>query len=236
MSHKLSHRSQAFLDYLEDWQAGLPVLPLDQAMPEPHKVAIVSVDVIEGFCRIGPLSSSRVAGIIEPIVRLFNAAWSAGMHHILLIQDNHEPDAIEFGAYPPHCVRGTPEAETVAELKALPFFDQMVVLPKNSVSTDLNTGLDAWMDAHPQIDTWIAVGDCTDICTYQLAMHLRMAANSRQLHHRVIVPADCVETYDRPIAIAREQGGFAHDGDLLHTVFLYHMALNGVEVAKKIES
>ena len=65
-------------------------------------------------------------------------------------------------------------------------------------------------------------------------MHLRLDANARQLQRRVIVPADCVDTYDRGVAVAAEQGGLPHDADLLHAVFLYHMALNGVEVAAKL--
>ncbi|NTV36699.1 MAG: cysteine hydrolase, partial [Anaerolineaceae bacterium] len=30
------------------------------------------------------------------------------------------------------------------------------------------------------------------------------------------------------------QGGFPHPGDLLHATFLYHMALNGIEVVKEV--
>jgi nicotinamidase-related amidase len=98
----------------------------------------------------------------------------------------------------------------------------------------LNTGLNEWLAAHPGVDTFIVVGDCTDLCTYQLAMHLRLDANARQLQRRVIVPVDCVDTYDRPVAAAQQQGGFAHDAELLHAVFLYSMALNGVEVLLSI--
>jgi hypothetical protein len=65
-------------------------------------------------------------------------------------------------------------------------------------------------------------------------MHLRLDANARQLNRKVIVPANCVDTYDRPVSAARAEGGLPHPGDLLHAVFLYHMALNGVEIAKSI--
>ena len=156
------------------------------------------------------------------------------MKHILLTQDTHEPDAVEFASFPPHCVRGTAEAEPVAEIQALPFFHEMVILPKNSIASGLNTGLSDWLDAHPEVDTFIVVGDCTDLCTYQLAMHLRLDANARQIQRRVIVPADCVETYDLPVEIARQIGSLPHPADLLHAVFLYHMALNGMEVVQSI--
>jgi nicotinamidase-related amidase len=110
----------------------------------------------------------------------------------------------------------------------------MVKFEKNSIGSGLNTGLNEWIQDHPEVDTYFVVGDCTDLCTYQLAMHLRLDANARQLQRRVIVPVDCVETYDRPVEVAREEGGLPHPADLLHTVFLYHMLLNGVEVYSQI--
>lgn len=235
MKNSLANRSQPFIDYLGLWVEKLPPLPLDEAIPHPERSAIFSVDVIEGFCHIGPLASPRVAAIVAPIVALFERAWAHGLRHILLSQDTHEPDAVEFGSWPPHCVRGTAEAETVAAFKQLPFFDQMLVLEKNSIHSGLDTGLNDWIAQHPEVDTFIVVGDCTDLCTYQAAMYLRLDANARQLRRRVIVPANAVDTYDRGLEAAQEQGGFPHDGDLLHHVFLYHMALNGVEVVAAIE-
>jgi len=224
-----------FLEYLSNWQEGLPILSLNQAIPNPQISAILSVDVISGFCHQGPLASPRVKGIIEPIVSLLQRGWAKGVRHILLIQDTHEPDAVEFAMWPSHCVRGTPESEAVPEFQALPFFDRMVIIPKNSISSSLNTGLNNWLTTHPEVDTFIVVGDCTDLCTYQLAMHLRLDANARQLQRRVILPANCVDTYDLPVEVASQIGALPHDGELLHIIFLYHMALNGIVVVKRIE-
>jgi len=226
--------SQDFLAYLEQWEANLPETTLSAAVVQPEHTAILSVDIINGFCYEGPLASPRVAGIVEPTAQLFKAAWKYGIHNIVLIQDTHEPDAVEFGAWPAHAVRGTSEAETVDVFKALSFFDQIIKLEKNSISSELNTGLVEWLAAHPELDTFIAVGDCTDLCTYQLAMQLRLEANSTQLMRRVIVPADCVDTYDLPMKTAQMIGAMPHPGDLLHAIFLYHMALNGVEVVAKV--
>jgi nicotinamidase-related amidase len=230
----LEAQSAPFLRYLEQWLVQLPVVDIKDVAPNPNHAAIVSVDVINGFCVSGPLASERVGRIVEPIATLFQRAWDYGIRHILLTQDSHEPDAVEFSAWPPHCIRGTAEAEPVDAFKRLPFFNQMLILEKNSISSGLNTGLNDWLAQHPEVDTFIVVGDCTDLCTYQLAMHLRLDANARQLQRRVIVPVDGVETYDRPIEVAEKEGGFPHPGDLLHAIFLYHMALNGIEVVEKI--
>jgi len=224
-----------FLAWLADWHAQLPQPGLDAAIPDPRRAAIVSVDVINGFCHAGPLASPRVQGIIQPIVRLMTAAHAAGVRHFIVTQDTHDPDAVEFAAYPPHCVRGSDESESVPEFKALPFWRDVVVMPKNSIHSAIGTGLDAWLDAHPRVDVFLVVGDCTDLCIYQLAMHLRLRANALQTRGvRVIVPEDCVDTFDTPVETARQIGALPHDADLLHRIFLYHLALNGVEIVKRI--
>ncbi len=227
--------SMPFLYYLAEWQASLPEIPLEAIVgDDPQKVAIFSVDVTNGFCYEGNLASPRVKKIIDPVVKLFRQAREAGVSNFVLIQDTHEPEAVEFGQFPPHCVRGTPESQAVPEIQSLPFFDEMVTLEKNSISTSLDTGMDTWLANHPEVDIFIAVGDCTDLCTYQMAMDLRMRANARQIQRRVIVPADAVDTYDMPVDVAKSVGAMPHDAELLHAIFLYHMALNGIEVIKCI--
>lgn len=232
----LARQSGPFLNYLEGWRDALPILSLQAAAPEPARAAIISVDVTRGFCNEGALSSPRVAAIVPPITRLMQGAWDYGVRSILLTQDTHEPDAVEFAQWPAHCVRGSAEAETVAEILALPFASQMLLFEKNSIDSAASTGLDRWILDHPEVDTYLVVGDCTDLCTYQLAMHLRLDANARQLSRRVIVPADCVQTYDMPVETALGLGIMPHPGDLLHALFLYHMALNGVEVVSEIKA
>ena len=229
-----TNNSIEFLAYLKEWLNGIKSLSMAEVFPDPRKGAILSQDLIKGFCTIGPLASPRVDNIVPSTANFFRSAWNYGINNILLFQDSHEPDAVEFNAYPPHCVRGTAEAETVDEFKALPFYDKLPIFTKNSISSGIQTGFDQWLIAHPEVDTFVVVGDCTDICIYQLAMHLRLTANASQLHRRVIVPVDFVQTYDRPLSAAREQGGFPHPGDLLHEVFLYHMALNDVEIVQRI--
>ncbi len=229
-------QSKPFIQWMLDWQASLQPLPLSTlTQADPRAVGIVSVDVIKGFCSIGPLSSPRVNQIVEPIAELFRLAWAQGVRDIALPQDAHPADAVEFAQYAPHCIGGTEEAETVEAFQALPFFDQLAVIPKNSINAGLAPGFAEWLEARNHIKSWIVVGDCTDLCTHQLALHLRLRANQHQMQGiRVILPVNTVETYDMPVAKAQEIGIMPHDGDLLHLVFLYHMLLNGVEVVKGI--
>jgi nicotinamidase-related amidase len=225
-----------FFTYLNEWLEGLSPTSLDEVLRQPDQAAIISVDFINGFCYEGALASPRVKGIVAPIRQLFVSAWNLGLKNIVLTQDTHEPDAVEFGQFPPHCVRGTNESETVPELSSLPFFDEITLIEKNSIHSGLNTGLQRWIDSHPDVTSYIVVGDCTDLCTYQLAMHLRLEANARQLRRRVILPVDCVQTYDMPVALAKQVGAIPHPGDLMQAIFLYQMNLNGIEVVQKLEA
>jgi nicotinamidase-related amidase len=231
----LLDRSRPFLAYLEEWYAGLPELPLAELLAgEPERLAVISIDVINGFCKSGPLASERVGRIARPVAELFERAYALGVRSFALTQDTHDPNTPEFAAYPPHCVRGTEESEAVDELKALPFFADVAVFPKNSINSHLGTGLTAWVRERPQVDRFVVVGDCSDLCIYQAAMHLRLEANAENLARRVVVPADAVDTFDTPVSVARELGIKAHDGDLHHALFLHHMAMNGVEVVKRL--
>jgi nicotinamidase-related amidase len=231
---ELIRNSEPFLRYVTAWEAALPALPLAELAADPRRAAIVSVDVINGFCNTGTLASQRVQGIVAPIVGLLRRAEAAGLEQMLLVQEAHDPHALEFEQYPQHGVRGTLEAQAVPEIKALPFYDRMQIITKNSIHPALNTGLEDWLGAHTEVDTFVVVGDCTDLCAYQSAMFFKLRANARQLPQRVIVPANCVQTFDTPLALARQIGAPPHDGDLLHLIFLYCMRLNGVEVVSEI--
>lgn len=233
----LLRTSESFLRYLAEWETDLAVLPLAQVVREaggPGGVAIHVVDLTIGFCDTGRLASPRIAAIVFPVVDLLSRAHDAGVKHFLLIQDAHPADSPEFEEFGPHCVVGSPEAQTVPELEALPFSNRFLKIPKRSISPSIGTELESWMAAHPEVTRHIVVGDCTDICVYQTAMYLKMRANALMLEYEVLVPEDCVQTYDFSVERAQAIGAIPHDGDLLHLIALYHMALNGVRVVRTI--
>jgi nicotinamidase-related amidase len=220
--------------YIHDWFTHLPAREL-AAEIDPATTAIFSADMINGFCHFGALASDRVNALIGPVVDLFTRAHALGVREFVLMQDTHAPDAPEFAAWPPHCVRGTPESETIPELAALPFANLFTVVEKNSLHPGHETTFDAWLAEHPEVRTAGVVGDCTDLCVYQLAMHLRVVANARNIPDvRVIVPANTVDTYDLSPDAAAAIGAFPHPAQFFHEVFLYHMALNGIEVVREL--
>ena len=81
---------------MTEWEATLPTLPLAEVAQDPARVALIAIDVTNGFCHEGPLASPRVKTIIAPIVRLMESAYRAGVRQFVLPQDTHEPDAVEL--------------------------------------------------------------------------------------------------------------------------------------------
>jgi nicotinamidase-related amidase len=232
--------SAPFLRYLAGWAEARRPASLREIVASagsPGNVALIAVDVVNGFCKEGALASARVGAIVPPIVDLLTRAHAAGVPHVALICDTHSPQAEEFHQFAPHCIAGTDEAEPVDELKALPFYDTFYLVRKNSISPwHSPSDLAGWLHARQRdgVSAVLAVGDCTDLCLHELALPLKLAANHEDRPLRVVVPVDCVQTYDLPVEAAASLGTLPHHGDLLHEIFLYHLALNGVEVISHI--
>ena len=235
MPQSLLERSRPFVEFLDEWTQALPSVDLKSVIQQPERSAIISVDIINGFCTIGPLASPRVEAIVEPITRLFRQAsgsLACGTLSSARIPMSRMPSNLTPGRVTVCAAHRKPRRWRLS--KPCRSLTGWSYWRKNSISTGLNAGFTEWVAAHPQVDTFIVVGDCTDLCVYQLAMHLRLDANARQLQRRVIVPADAVDTYDRSVETAQKEGGLPHAADLHHAFFLYHMALNGIEVVKEL--
>lgn len=237
----LQKDSRAFLDYLDRFLAELPtesMAAVAAAAGGGERVALISVDLICGFAKCGPLASPRVDATLPAVVRTMRAAAAAGVREVCFLQDAHPEDALEFQAFGPHCVRGTAEAEMVPELadilRSTPL--RATVVGKNSISGVHAPGFQHW-EARMRaagVHTYVVVGDCTDLCVSNLVLPLKTRANHEGRPLDIVLPEDCLSTYDLPVAAAAELGVLPHDGPLLHAVFLYQMALNGCRVVRSL--
>lgn len=218
-----AEQASAYRSILEAWWKDAGMLPMSEL--DPDATALVSVDVIEGFTRLGPLASPRVTGIIDNVADLVRKLSAHGVppSHIAFVQDAHPEDAQEFRSYPPHCVRGGDQAEAAHELQALPGWASYRHFEKNSIASHTSEAFNRWL-ASLEVESIIAVGDVTDLCLYTLALHLQVRNQAEGMNQRIIVPENCVQTWDAP----------DHPGDFYHAVFLHQLARNGVQVVEKI--
>ncbi|MDI6603910.1 MAG: isochorismatase family cysteine hydrolase [Thermoanaerobacteraceae bacterium] len=239
------YNTRPFLNYLFDFYSNLDNRKLSDIINEAggvENVSILVIDMINGFCKIGPLSSPRVGGIIDPIRRLLNASYRMGINNVFFINDSHTSHAMEFLDYPEHCLKGSEETDIVDEISET-IKGEPVIYEKNSLNIFFGNELEEVNNIFTKKitemlkigkSTFIIVGNCTDLCVYQTAISIKMLANANNLKSNIIISENCVETYDLSVKAAKSLKIMPHDGDLIHTMFLYHMKLNGIDIYKDL--
>ncbi len=206
---------------LHNWMNTLEALPctLASALTD-GKTALVIVDMVNGFLTEGVLASPRSASVLPAVESLLRFAKE---HRIpaAAFADCHETDAIEFSAFPPHCIKGTSEAEIAPSLCEIGGFER---IEKNSTNGFLTDGFQAFLAAHPECERFVVCGVCTDICVMQFALSLKTYGNQNNRKLEVLVPVNTVATYDAP----------GHSGDLMQVMALQIMAQAGITLTAEV--
>lgn len=182
-----------------------------------HRTQVFIVDMNNGFAKSGALYSPRVNNLINPIYNLAKYLCDK-VKNITAFTDCHSMNSTELLNYPQHCLDSTLECEIVDELKSL---NNINIVKKNS--TNGFFALDC-LD-FDNVDNFIIIGNCTDICVYQLAITLKSYFNEKNINKNIIVPIDLVDTYNID---------GIHCADLLNIVFLNSLVQNGVNVVKSL--
>lgn len=216
--YRMNSMNQALSEYRSNLEA-LPCTPA--SVLTDGKTALVIVDMINGFLTEGILSSPRSASVLPAVEQLLRFAKE---HSIptAAFADCHEPDAIEFAAFPPHCIKGTSEAEIAPSLREISGFER---IGKNSTNGFLTDGFQAFLAAHPAYERFVVCGVCTDICVMQFALSLKTYGNQNNRKLEVLVPVNTVETYDAP----------GHNADLMQTMALQIMAQAGITLTAEVD-
>ncbi|MCR1963230.1 cysteine hydrolase [Clostridium perfringens] len=189
---------------------------LDLKSLDKNRTMLLIVDINKGFAKAGALYSDRIEKLINPISNLAKYALNNGIK-VKAFTDYHTEDSIELKVYPKHCMKDTDEWELVDELN----LEGIEVIKKNSTNGFLEEN---FILNKEEIDNVIIVGDCTDICIYQLAISLRAEFNRVNKDGEIYVPKKLVDTFDMPM----------HKANFMNYVFLNSMLDNGVKVIEDI--
>jgi nicotinamidase-related amidase len=192
---------------------------------------VMVIDMLEGFTRIGPLSSPRVDALVPRQAECLRALPAGSL--VVFVADEHCPDDFELKRFPPHCMKGTKEAELRSELleAARQAGARVEVVRKNNFSGFFETNLDEIV-AVAASKAWIVFGCVTDCC---------VEANVAELVYRgcdVTVVRELVETWDMSAAEAKAAGlteAHAHEADRINEDWLTRRlpAIWGVRVVER---
>jgi nicotinamidase/pyrazinamidase len=148
------------------------------------------VDMLKGFHNIGKLANPRVNRIIPNVAMLLHKK-SREECWLIFLGDSHEPDDEEFKIWPPHCIKGSEEAEIIDEFRPFLRSKRTIYIPKTRYSGFFRTELEKILGKIIPVRV-IVVGVCTDICILHTVADLRMR------NYQTLIPKDCVETFDTP--------------------------------------
>jgi len=196
--------------------------PLGISELPTKNTALVIVDIINGFIREGALSSPVIADIIPSVKRLMEY-FKANYMPILALADCHKPGCAEFADFPAHCLDKTAESEIVDELKETGGY---FLMKKNSTNGFHEMEFVRGITQNPQLTRFIITGDCTDICVLQLALSLKTWFNAQNRSSDIIIPLDCVETFDAP----------GHSGSFMNIAAYKIMAVSGIRFVSSVET
>lgn len=197
---------------------------IDLKSLESKNTALIVVDMVVGFVEEGILSSPRVKDMAKNLTKLNDK--TEGYNKVFFV-DSHDENAEELKSYPRHCLVNTREEELINELKNSLLREKKVeVIKKNSTNGFHVPEFKEWLDKlEDGIENFIVVGCVTDICVLQFALTLKTYFNQLNMSKRVIVPVDCVETFDAP----------GHPGDEMNFFAIANMKSNGIEVVSTIK-
>lgn len=185
-----------------------------------QKPIVFVIDMINGFVKEGALADPRINSIVPNLIQLME-----GMNcRNVFVCDSHPPHTREFDAFAPHCLIGTKEVEVIDELQ--PYIKR--IMKKNSTNTfhcqDFLSFLEEEMDSYRD---FIVTGCCTDLCVLQFVLTLQAWLNEHnKKEYRIIVPKNCVETYDIPNV---------HSAKEWNDISLKMMQMNGILVVDSID-
>lgn len=175
------------------------------------KFTCVVVDMVNGFVKEGAMADPNISKITPNIIKVLKHSEE---NRRVFFADTHEEDCIEFQSFPPHCIKSSVESEIVEELKP---YVTTKVLEKNSTN-----GFHALenMELFTETDAIVVTGCCSDICVLQFAITMKTWLNEMNLPIAVIVPMDCIDTYD----------GAGHDRDTFNHLAYTLMSSAGIQV------
>lgn len=213
-SHILNHLTLTMGGFIEEVN-NLETLNINEYSSED--TMIVMIDMINGFCKFGPLSSDFVNQMVPKMSEFLDTAIKQEIP-IVSYRDAHPEDAKEFNFFPPHCVAGTDESNLVDEL-ARP---ELIDVTKNSTNAFLaKNPLD--LVKGTAIKNVLVIGCVTDICvrdfTATFVKHLQQINQDTNVY----LIENLVDTF-------HIEG--IHDRQVEHMLALYQLKNMGVQLAR----
>lgn len=172
---------------------------------EEYKKLLLVIDMVKGFITEGNLADPTVGHIIPSVEELVQKFLKEG-EAVFFIKDTHTEESIEFLDFPPHCLKGTEEAELVDALLPYEGRENTYSIEKNSTSAIFAPGFMERIMQMKNLKQIVGCGCEKDICVPNVLIPLKCYYNQNNQKVEFILPENATETYDSPIHNREEYG------------------------------
>lgn len=158
-----------------------------------YRKMLYVVDMVNGFINEGPLHDQHIKTIIPETIELIEK-FKQEQEGVAFIQDNHQPDSIEFKTFSEHCLEVTTESLIIPELE--PYTKDSLIYKKNSTSAIFAPHMLEDLNTMSNLQEAIAIGCCTDICILNFLIPLKNYFNQKNQEVTIFAIKNAMDTYN----------------------------------------
>jgi len=158
---------------------------------------LYNIDMNNGFVNFGPMANPLYNKLVpEQIKMIKKILHENGQLNFIL--ENHDQNALEFKTYPPHCIKGSSEAELIPELKKYASIPGVRIFGKNSINGMFNLSVQEQIRELKALKEVIIEGVCADLCVMDFARSLARYLDEINKEVKIFVVRDAIDTFDAP--------------------------------------
>ena len=159
--------------------------------------ALYNIDMNNGFVNFGPMANPEYLKLVPEQIKMFEKFIREGQL-INFVLEAHDPNAVEFKKYPPHCIKDTPEAEVIKEFKKYQQMQGVNTYGKNSINGMLNRNAQEQIRILKALKEIVIEGVCADLCVMDYARTLARWLDEINHEAKIFVVRNAIDTYDAP--------------------------------------
>ena len=159
--------------------------------------ALYNIDMNNGFVNFGAMANPEYLKLVPEQIKMFEKFIREGQQ-INFVLEAHDANAVEFKTYPVHCVKNTPEAEVIKELRKYQLMPRVNTFGKNSINGMLNRNAQDEIRVLKALKEIVVEGVCADLCVMDFARTLARYLDEINHEAKIFVVRNAIDTYDAP--------------------------------------
>ncbi len=158
---------------------------------------LYNIDMNNGFVNFGPMANPEYLKLVPEQKKMFEKMFREN-GQINFVLEAHDPNALEFKTYPPHCIKDTKEAEVIDEFLKYKNVPGVRVFGKNCINGMFNEDARNQIRELKALKEVIIEGVCADLCVMDFARGLARYLDEINKEAKIFVVRNAIDTFDAP--------------------------------------